>query len=129
MTRAAFTPVAEAFLEEFIEDVEFLDILFFLRLERGRYRDAVDVARATGIEPIRASHHLVRLSLHGLIERAPRTSSLGGYRYLPRPRKERCLGEIEGVFAASRMEVIEHVLRRQRRQLGSFADAFRGEPR
>lgn len=113
------------FLDKHVETVEDLEILLLLRAAPMRDWDAVDVGREIGLEPIAASNRLMRLYLNGLLDHPQKGGRLFHFRHCVNSSSDRCLSELAAIFEKSRMEVVHHILNRQRTQLLHFADAFR----
>ena len=126
MKPAALSPTTKEFLDRHIEVVEDLELLLLLRSHPEKEWDAVESANHIGLEPLATSARLLHLNRQGLVHHPEKAGRLARFSLGKLPQAlELGLSELALAFSKSRMEVVNHIVTRQRKQFGSFADAFR----
>ncbi len=126
MSALALSAESQEFLNQNIEQVEDLEILLLVRGKPQHEWSAIEVGQQIGVDPISVGNRLMRLYLDGFLNHPDSAGRLFQYRHRNHSnRVERCLNELADVFAKSRMEVVNYLVMRQRRQFSQFADAFK----
>jgi hypothetical protein len=122
--QAPVSPEVKAFVAEYVDAAEQLDILLLLARNRDRAFTAAEVSQAVFTVPASATMRLEGLVTHGIL-----TSSGGAdprYQYAPTdPALARRIDQLDLAYQADRVGVIKLIFERPPDPVQTFADAFR----
>jgi hypothetical protein len=115
----------KAFLDSHIRSVQELEVLLFLRKNRARDWDVVEVAEQLGGDPVAISDNMMRLYLKGLLGNGGGRDRFYRYRYKAEGTDDTRLEIIARAVELARSEVVDYIFAKNRKQLEAFSDAFK----
>ena len=119
----AFPERVSALVEARLDSIEMIQVLMVLHGEPTRSWSAEEVARATGLDPVSASGHLIVLRQRGFL--LVTMAGDASYTYGARGELSDTVDALMECYRTRPLELANLVAARPRNKLRLFADAFR----
>jgi hypothetical protein len=122
--QAPVSPEVKAFVAQYVDAAEQLDILLLLARNPDRAYTAAEVSQAVFTVPASATMRLEGLVAHGIL--STNAGADPRYQYAPaNPALARSIEQLDAAYRADRVGVIKLIFDRPPDPVQTFADAFR----
>lgn len=125
MTTQGFPEAVRAFVREYINSVEQLEVLLLLHRTSPREWTAVAVARELRIDPISAARRLAEFQERGLVRARASHDALEFWYEGTSPDKDRAISQLALAYKERRNSVLNLIFSTPTDAVRIFADAFR----
>lgn len=125
MSGAGLPDSVRAFVRQYIDSVEQLEVLLLLHRTSPREWTAVAVGRELRIDPISAARRLADFQERGLVRARPTEDALRFWYEGTAPDTDRAIAELATAYKERRTSVLNLIFSTPTDAVRIFADAFR----